>query len=58
MADDKEYRTISREYPDGSRIITVVKNTGEADERADEELLDRLEEHFEHDRRNGYSDSE
>ncbi|CAM5590662.1 hypothetical protein [Streptomyces purpurascens] len=53
-----DYRAISREYPDGRRIITVVKNTNEPGQKSDEEILDRIEAEFDRDRRNGYPDSE
>jgi hypothetical protein len=40
---DKDYRTISRDYPDGSRIIAVLQTGGEADTKTDDEILDGLQ---------------
>ncbi|MFL1904789.1 hypothetical protein ACJWDR_37650 [Streptomyces tauricus] len=36
------YRTISRDEPDGSHLIAVVKDTGVIDPAADNEVLDHV----------------
>ncbi|MFD9444970.1 hypothetical protein [Streptomyces sp. NPDC060001] len=44
MPDDiPAYRAISREYPDGRRIIVSVRDTGTIDPATDEATLDRFE---------------
>jgi len=40
MAGSPEHRIITREFPDGRRILAAVTNT---DETGDEQLLDRIE---------------
>ncbi|MFI9154521.1 hypothetical protein [Streptomyces sp. NPDC053367] len=44
------YHTISREYPDGRRIIAVVTDTDDPVQKSDEEILDDLEALMEKDR--------
>ena len=41
MADDKDFRIISRDSPDGSRVIAAVRDSGETD-KTDDEILDAL----------------
>ncbi|MFL1903111.1 hypothetical protein ACJWDR_29000 [Streptomyces tauricus] len=44
MPDDvPKYRAISREFPDGRRIIVGLKDDGVRDPAADEAVLDRFE---------------
>jgi hypothetical protein len=40
MADSPAHRIISRDLPDGGRILAAVTST---DDTGDEELLDRIE---------------
>lgn len=51
MAEDNDYRAISREYPDGRRIIVSVKNTDDPGQKTDEEILDAFERFVARDRR-------
>lgn len=41
MADEHEHRIISREFPDGRRIIASIDGSANPDE--DEALLDKIE---------------
>ncbi|MET7893120.1 hypothetical protein [Streptomyces mirabilis] len=38
------HRVISRDLEDGGRFIAVVATGGEADDKTDDEILDRLQE--------------
>lgn len=53
MAEDNGHRVISREYPDGRRIIAAVRDTDDPNQKSDEEILDLVEAHFERDQHDG-----
>lgn len=44
MPDNSDFRIISRDIPNGGRLIAAVKNTDDPEQATDEEILDRLEE--------------
>jgi len=42
MADDSDHRIISRDLPNGGRVIAVVKTGSETVETTDDDIIDSM----------------